>query len=143
MDEFDRNHTDYEAVLTDGLAETTVEAVAVQSGAEVAIDPPDADEDADGELVTVGGGTEITVTVTSPDGSREKVYRVALAEAGPSASCLNGAIAVGFSLVVYEGGSVEDLDACARSRTSRPRTRSTAASGCPTSSECLSSAISS
>ena len=114
--EFDRNHTDYEAVLTDGLAETTVEAVAVQSGAEVAIDPPDADEDVDGDQVTVDGGTEITVTVTSPDGSREKVYRVALAEAGPSASCLNGAIAVGFSLVVYEGGSVEDLDACARSR---------------------------
>ena len=114
--EFDRNHTDYEAVLTDGLAETTVEAVAVQSGAEVAIDPPDADEEADGDQVVVEGGAEITVTVTSPDGSREKVYRVVLSEAEPSASCLRGAIAVGFSLVVYEGGSIEDLDACATSR---------------------------
>ncbi len=29
--------------------------------------------------------------------------------------CLRGAITEGFSLVLYEGGSVEDLDACARS----------------------------
>ena len=114
--EFDSRRRQYEAVLTDGLTETTVEAVAVQSTAEVAIDPPDADEEADGDQVAVEGGAEITVTVTSPDGSREKVYRVALSEAGPSASCLRGAIAVGFSLVVYEGGSIEDLDACATSR---------------------------
>ena len=32
------------------------------------------------------------------------------------ASCLRGAIAVGFSLVVYEGGSVGDLVACAEGR---------------------------
>ena len=31
-------------------------------------------------------------------------------------SCFRGGVAVGFSLVVYEGGSVEDLDMCARSR---------------------------
>ena len=30
--------------------------------------------------------------------------------------CLSGAIVEGFSLVVYEGGSVEDLVACAQSR---------------------------
>ena len=29
--------------------------------------------------------------------------------------CLHGAIAAGFSLVVYEGGSVDELEACARS----------------------------
>ena len=67
--------------------------------------------------------TEITVTVTSADGSRTKVYRVRLGPeeaagpapeeaAGPApeeaagpASCLRGAVNVGFSLVVYEGGS--------------------------------------
>ena len=70
---------------------------------------------------------EITVTVTSADGSRERVYRVRLGEeeaaeaapegaAGPVASCLRGDIAVGFSLVVYAGGSIEDLVACAQSR---------------------------
>ena len=29
--------------------------------------------------------------------------------------CLRGAVAAGFSLVVYEGGSVDELEACARS----------------------------
>ena len=114
--EFDSSRPGYEAVLTDGLTETTVEAAAVQDDASVVIEPPDADEAVDGDQITVDGGTEITVTVTSPDGSREKVYLVALSEAGPSASCLGGAIAVGFSLVVYEGGSVDDLVACAESR---------------------------
>ena len=33
----------------------------------------------------------------------------------PWPDCLRGAIATGFSLVVYEGGSVEDLDSCAQS----------------------------
>ena len=114
--EFDGGRPEYEAVLMDGLTETTVEAEAVQSGAEVAIDPPDADEEADGDQVAVEDGVEITVTVTSPDGSRNKVYRVVLSEAEPSASCLRGEVVEGFSLVVYGGGSVEDLAACARSR---------------------------
>ena len=34
----------------------------------------------------------------------------------PSASCLRGAVTVGFSSVVYEGGSIEHLEACAESR---------------------------
>ena len=33
----------------------------------------------------------------------------------PWPECLRGDIAAGFSLVVYEGGSVEELEACARS----------------------------
>ena len=32
---------------------------------------------------------------------------------GPWAACLRGEIVEGFNLVVYEGGSVDDLDACA------------------------------
>ena len=35
-------------------------------------------------------------------------------EFGPE--CLRGAIATGFSLVLYEGGSVEALDTCAQGR---------------------------
>ena len=54
--------------------------------------------------------------MTSPDGSRERVYRVTLAEAGPSADCLRGAVSVGFSLVVFESGTVDDLVACAGRR---------------------------
>ena len=34
----------------------------------------------------------------------------------PWPECLRGAIVEGFSLVLYEGGSVDDLDACAQSR---------------------------
>ena len=96
---------DYEAVVADGVTGTTVEAEAAQDDAVVEIAPTDADEDADGHQLAADGRPEIPVTVTSPDGSREKVYRVRLVEAGPSASCLRGAIAVGFGLVVYEGAA--------------------------------------
>ena len=33
----------------------------------------------------------------------------------PWPECLRGAVAAGFSLVVYEGGSVDELEACVRS----------------------------
>ena len=75
------------------------------------IAPGDADGDArNGHQAAVRG--EVTVTVTSADGTRTKRYRVRL---GPSPECLRGDIAAGFSLVSYEGGSVEALEACARS----------------------------
>ena len=114
--EFSPNQEEYEGAADDGVTVTTVEAAAVQDGAVVVIDPPDADEAAEGRQVAVGGGAEITVTVTSADGSREKTYRVAVADAGPSATCLRGAIDEGFSPVVSEGGSIEDLVACAEGR---------------------------
>ena len=103
--EFDPGRTDYEAVVADGVTETTVEAEAAQDDAVVDIAPADADGEADGYQVALQDLGEITVTVTSADGSRTKTYRVELAEAGPSASCLRGAVSVGFSLVVYEGAA--------------------------------------
>ena len=114
--EFDRNLEDYEGTADDGVTVTTVEAAAAQDDAAVVITPADADEAADGRQVAVGGGAEITVTVTSADGSRTKTYSVRIEETGPSASCLRGAIAEGFSLVVSEGGSIDDLVACAEGR---------------------------
>ena len=60
--------------------------------------------------------------MTSADGSRKKVYRVRFPEAGwdpardPWPHCLRGAVAVGFRLVVYEGGSIAELVSCAESR---------------------------
>ena len=110
---------EYEGAAAEGVTQTTVTAVAVQDGATVAINPEDADEEADGHQVALAGVDEITVTVTSADGSRERVYHVRFAravEVGPSASCLRGAVSVGFSLVVSEGGSVDDLVACAERR---------------------------
>ena len=40
---------------------------------------------------------------------------LASAVTGPWAACLRGEIVEGFNLVVYEGGSVDDLEGCARS----------------------------
>ena len=122
--EFSARETEYTGVAAEGVAETTVEATAAQSRAGVVIDPPDAagDEVAEGHQVALEGLGEITVTVTSADGSREKVYQVTLgdpereAPPGPWTHCLRGEIVEGFSLVVYEGDSVEDLVACAESR---------------------------
>ena len=97
----------------------TLTATAAQEGATVEIDPPDQDGDpANGHQLRLLPGREITITVTSEDGSRERVYRLLLGEeeADRAASCLRGAVNIGFSLVVYEGGSVGDLAACAERR---------------------------
>ena len=62
-----------------------------------------------------------------PDGLPALTPLIAKSEGPPSAApegddvlefgadCLRGAIATGFSLVLYEGGSVEDFDSCAQS----------------------------
>ena len=110
--EFDRRRTDYEGSVAEGLTETVVTAGAMQRGTDVDIDPPDADGEADGYQVALQDLGEITVTVTSADGSREKVYRVRFAEEvwdparDPWPHCLRGAVSEGFSLVVYEGFSL-------------------------------------
>ena len=117
--EFDPGRPDYEAVVADGVTETTVEAEAAQDDAVVDIVPADADGEADGYQVALQDLGEITVTVTSADGSRKRTYRVRLSPeeaAGPAPDCLRGDVAVGFSLVVYAGGSIDDLAACAESR---------------------------
>ena len=118
--EFSSDTTEYEGVAADGVTETTVEASAAQHRATVAIDPADSDEATDGRQAAVAGGTEITITVTSADESRTKVYRVRLGDAAEeeqsAVACLRGAVTVGFSLVVSGGGSIDDLKACAQRR---------------------------
>ena len=114
----------------------TLTAVPAQPGASLQIKPLDQDGDlSDGYQLRLLPGREITIAVTSPDGSRERVYRLLLGPeeatgpapeeatgpapeevAGPTASCLRGSVSVGFSLVVYAGGSIEDLVACAGGR---------------------------
>ena len=120
--EFDPGRTDYEGAVADGVTETTVEAAAMQRRTDVVTDPPDADMEADGHQVALQDLGEITVTVTSQDGSRRKTYRVQFPETAwdpardPWPHCLRGAVSEGFSLVVYEGGSVAELVGCAESR---------------------------
>ncbi|MXY15732.1 MAG: hypothetical protein F4Y57_01665, partial [Acidobacteria bacterium] len=104
---------EYRGVSHQGAATTTVSATAMQAGASVAIEPPDADGNTrNGHQVALQGLDEISVTVTSADGSRTRAYRVRFAET----QCLRGAVAAGFSLVVSEGGGVDELEACARTR---------------------------
>ena len=120
--EFSGSQTEYEGVAADGVTAATVTAEALQRRTSVAIDPPDIDEAAEGHQVTLDGVAEIAVTVTSADGSRERVYRVRLSEPEQAAAsaltfdCFRGDVAVGFSLVVYGGGSVGELVACAEGR---------------------------
>ena len=118
--EFDPGLTEYEGVSGDGVTETTVAAEASQRRASVSIEPPDANLVAEGHQVALDGLEEITVTVTSADESRTKVYLVRFGDAAeaeqPVVACLRGAITVGFSLLVAEGGSVEELVSCAESR---------------------------
>ena len=108
--------------MGEGVTETTVEAEPAQDGASVNIDPPDTNEEAEGDQVALDGVSSITMTVTSADGSRERVYRVGLgapeqaATSEPESGCFRGDVTVGFSLVVYAGGGIEDLEACAESR---------------------------
>ena len=117
--EFSSRTEEYAGVLADGVTETTVVAEAAQRRASVSIEPPDANQVAEGHQVAIEDVSEVTVTVTSADESRTKVYLVRFGQeqaAGPAPDCLRGAIGVGFSLLVYEGGSVEELEACAQSR---------------------------
>ena len=117
--EFDSRRPDYEVVVPDGVTETTVEAEAAQDDAGVVIDPPDADGDeTNGHQIVLTGVAEITVRVTSADGIRTKTYRVGLGDPEPEPwpHCLLGDVATGFSLLVFEGGSVDELVACAESR---------------------------
>ncbi len=116
--DFDPLRTSYAGAPGERVTTTTVEAAAVQQGTRIVIEPEDANPGAAGHQVALAGLQEITVSVTSQDGSRTRVYRVALegADEQPWAHCLKGAVAEGLSLVVYEGGSVAELAACAESR---------------------------
>ena len=115
--EFDSAQPEYAGAPGDDVTETLVGAEAVQSGAAVVIKPDDDDGDPEnGHQVALEEVPEITVTVTSRDESRERVYRVLVGDPGQDAPCFRGAVALGFSLVVYAGGSVEELVTCAQSR---------------------------
>ena len=75
--EFDPGRTDYEGVIAEGVTETVVTAEAMQLRTDVDIKPDDIDgADTNGHQIALDGVTEITVTVTSADGSRTKIYRV-------------------------------------------------------------------
>ena len=79
--EFSPGQTEYEGVGGEDATETTVEAEAEQREATVVIEPGDSDEVTDGYQVALDELDEITVTVTSSDGSRTKTYRMTFTQA--------------------------------------------------------------
>ena len=117
---FSPGRTEYAGVAGDGVAQTTVRASAAQPEAAVRIWPADADGDpATGHQAMLEAGRPVVVAVTAPDGAATRLYRVWVAGAPadgdePAAECLRGNIVTGLSLVVYAGGAVDSLDACAR-----------------------------
>ena len=73
--DFSPTVADYSGVAAAGVRRTTVKAEAAQPGAEVAIAPADV-AGTWGHQARVFDGAGVAVTVTSPDGSRSRVYRV-------------------------------------------------------------------
>ena len=70
----------YELSVDGGISQTTVEAAPAHEGAAVEISPVDADADPqNGHQVALDEETEIEITVTSEDGSRSRVYVIAIA----------------------------------------------------------------
>ena len=130
---FSPDRTEYAGHAEDGVGQATVRATAAQPEASVGILPADADGDsANGHQAALEPGMPVSVTVTSADGAHSQVYRVWIVGDAPEdidtppeddppleigeqgAPCLRGKIGTGFSLVVYAGGAVERMAACAR-----------------------------
>ncbi len=113
IDEFSASRPTYTALAERAATVTTVEALAAQEAARVVIEPSDTDGDAEnGHQVALGAETEITITVTSSDGSRTRSYRVLIEKP----TCLTGLTTERLSEVTFVGGSVDDLERCARER---------------------------
>ncbi len=111
IDEFSPSRLTYDALAETSATVTTIEAVATQETATVVIEPSDTDGDAEnGHQVALEAETEIAITVTSSDGSRQRSYQV-LVEKPP---CLTGLTTERLSEVTFVGGSVDDLSRCAR-----------------------------
>ena len=113
--EFDSGRTEYEGVPGEDVAETTIAVAKEQLRATVVVEPPDADENTDGHQVSLDG-TEITVTVTSADGSRTRVYRVQLEapasvlELSPTWTSTEWPGAGGVAIADALGGDGEEAD---------------------------------
>ena len=110
LDEFSANRLTYSAVTVPGKVSSTVSAVAEQEAATLAIAPADSNAEQDGHQVPLVDETQILVTVTSEDGSRTRDYSVQVS----NPPCLEGAGSERLSRVTYVGGSVDELEACAR-----------------------------
>ncbi len=112
IEEFSSGRRAYTAMADSSATVTTAEALATQESAMVAITPTDADGDPEnGHQVSLEAETAISITVTSEDGSRTTTYLVDVSKP----PCLGGLTNERLSEVTFVGGSVSELEACARS----------------------------
>ena len=112
IEEFSANRLDYTATTDHDVSVITVEATATQQGAGVTIEPGDADgEPETGHHVSLEAETTIAVTVTSRDRNRTTMYQIHVSKP----PCLEGLTEERLSEVTFVGGSVSELEACARS----------------------------
>ncbi len=110
IDEFSPGRVSYTAQANAVTTVTTVEAIATQEAAIVVIAPADADGDTEnGHQVALGEETQITITVSSVDGSRARSYQVIVEKP----RCLDGLTNGHLSDVRFIGGSVDELGRCA------------------------------
>ena len=109
---FISNQMEYSTTAAPELSMTTVVAKATQEQATLAVVPEDADDNLEnGHQVNLETETAVTVTVTSADSSRSKAYRVLVSKP----PCLEGLALQRLSQVAFVGGSVDELETCARS----------------------------
>ena len=112
IDEFSSSLLDYVATADHDAAVTAVELKASQETANVIIEPADADGGpGNGRQVELNAETTITITVTSEDGSRTMTDQVQVSRP----SCLEGLTEDRLSEVSFVGGSISELEDCARS----------------------------
>ena len=79
---FASGNTTYTVDVANSVASVTVTPTTSADGAQVSIDPVDADHTTPGHQVTLDvGGTEITVTVTAEDGTTRQEYKVTVTRA--------------------------------------------------------------
>lgn len=106
---FSSNIQRYQGVVLNGASVTTVDAASDYAGATITILPVDLDADAaNGHQTSIVDGPEISVTVRSGDGSRERTYTVQLQD------CLSALAEDRLSRVRFLGGSLEQLAVCLR-----------------------------
>ncbi len=107
---FSPDRTEYTGELQYGVARTTLEAAAAHPEATLDIVPADSDGYPEGgHQFALDEGTLISVTVTSADGSRTRVYRVRIVVP----ECLDG-LGDEFGVVRSSGGGPNHLEACMR-----------------------------
>ena len=102
----------YRVLPLPSAASATIKASTAQAEARVSITP--GSKVGDGSYrIEIIDGLEVLVTVSSPDGSRQRHYTIRFGPPPPAPDCLRGLGEQRLSRVSFEGGGLDDLRRCA------------------------------